>query len=87
MSLTKEQEHHKEVSHNGVIIVERVDIIKENGVVIAENRDRTVFQPGDDVSNEHHTVSAIASVIWTEDVISDYQAFLDASVPDETEDP
>jgi hypothetical protein len=65
-----------EVIENGCIQIRSVERIIEDGVVIAESFHRHTICPGDDYSKEDNKVIAIASAIWTPEVISSYKALL-----------
>ncbi len=87
MTLSKRHEYHKEVHHNGAISVRRVDIIEEDGVVLATQNHRHVVTPGQDVTDQHHTVATIADALWTPEVISAYQASIAPDPADDLTDP
>jgi len=63
-----------EVLLNGCIQVRRRDQILKNGVEIASTFHRHIITPGDDVSNEDDRVAAVATTLWTEEVVAAYQA-------------
>ncbi|AIX24087.1 hypothetical protein AAJ61_gp192 [Synechococcus phage ACG-2014j] len=63
-----------EVLLNGSIQVRRRDQILKDGVEIAATFHRHVVNPGDDVSNEDDRVAAVATTLWTEEVVAAYQA-------------
>jgi urease accessory protein UreE len=65
-----------EVLLNGCIQVRRRDQILKNGVEIASTFHRHIITPGDDVSNEDDRVAAVATTLWTEEVVAAYQASL-----------
>jgi len=65
-----------EVLLNGCIQVRRRDQILKDGVEVASTFHRHVVNPGDDVSNEDERVAAVATTLWTEEVIAAYQASL-----------
>ena len=65
-----------EVLLNGCIQVRRRDQILKNGVEVASTFHRHVINPGDDVSNEDERVAAVATTLWTEEVVAAYQASL-----------
>ena len=67
-----------EVLENGVIQVRQAEIITKDGNEIARNFSRWVLSPGDDVSAQDPKVKAIATAVWTAEVISAYQAQLAA---------
>ena len=63
-----------EVLLNGCIQVRRRDQILKDGVEIAATFHRHVVAPGDDLSNEDDRVAAVATTLWTEEVVAAYQA-------------
>jgi hypothetical protein len=63
-----------EVLENGVIQVRQAEIITKDGNEIARNFSRWVLSPGDDVSTQDPKIKAIATAIWTEAVVSAYEA-------------
>ena len=65
-----------EVLLNGSIQVRRRDQILKNGVEVASTFHRHVINPGDDVSNEDERVAAVATTLWTEEVVAAYQESL-----------
>ena len=67
-----------EVLENGVIQVRQAQVITDSGNEIARNFSRWVLNPGDDVSAQDPKVKAIATAVWTAEVISAYQAQLAA---------
>jgi urease accessory protein UreE len=63
-----------EVLENGVLQVRQAQVITDSGNEVARNFSRWVLNPGDDVSTQDPKVKAIATAIWTSEVISAYQA-------------
>jgi hypothetical protein len=64
-----------EVLENGSIQVRQAEIITKDGVEIARNFHRWVRHPGDtEAQSDPAPVPAIASAVWTQEVISAYQA-------------
>ena len=63
-----------EVLLDGCIQVRRRDQILKNGVEVASTFHRHIIAPGDDVSNEDDRVAAVATTLWTEEVVAAYQA-------------
>ena len=49
-------------------------MVEEDGVELARNHHRHVVKPGDDVTGEVAEVQAIASALWTDEVVAAYQA-------------
>jgi len=65
-----------ELVESNHIQVRTANIIEKDGVEIARTFHRHVLAPGDDVSGQDPKVQAIASAVWTEEVIAAYQASL-----------
>jgi hypothetical protein len=61
-----------EVLENNSIQVRTANIIEKDGVEIARTFHRHVVHPGDDVSGEDPKVQAIASAVWTQEIIEEY---------------
>jgi hypothetical protein len=61
-----------EVLEINSIQVRTANIIEKDGVEIARNLHRHVVNPGDDLSGEDPKVQAIASAVWTEEIIEAY---------------
>ena len=74
MAITKRLEYKEEILPNQVIQIRTTTVVEEDGVELARNHHRHVVSPGDDVSGEVAEVQAIASVLWTDEVIAAYQA-------------
>jgi len=64
-----------EVLQDGTIQIRQAEIITKDGVEIARNFHRWVRHPGDtEAQSDPAPVPAIASAVWTQEVISAYQA-------------
>ena len=64
-----------EVLEDGSIQVRQAEVITKDGVEIARNFHRWVRHPGDTEAQSDPTpIPAIASAVWTQEVISAYQA-------------
>jgi hypothetical protein len=63
-----------EIVENNSIQVRTATIIERDGTEISRSFHRHVLSPGDDVNNEDIKVQAIANIIWTEEVITAFQA-------------
>jgi cell division FtsZ-interacting protein ZapD len=61
-----------EVMENGTLQVREATRILKDGEQIAQTYHRWVFAPGFDVSEMPANVQAIASVVWTQEVIDAY---------------
>ena len=74
MAITKRLEYKEEILPNQVIQIRTTTVVEEDGVELARNHHRHVVHPGDDVTGEVAEVQAIASDLWTDEVIAAYQA-------------
>jgi len=90
MALTKTQENDKiEVVNRWSVQVRNATIIKDDGKEISRSFHRKVLTPGTldsddkliqtDLSSEDADVKAIAEAAWTDQVKTDYTAFLVAN--------
>lgn len=80
MSLSKEVLIDKiEVVENGIVQVRQVTRIMEDGVQLSSSYHRWSLTPGQDVSDQDVRVQAVCSAVWTPEVISAYQTFLQSS--------
>ena len=76
MAITKRLEYKEEIMPNQVIQVRTTTVLEEDGVELARSHRRHLLNPGDDVTGEVAEVQAIASALWTDEVIAAYQATL-----------
>ena len=92
MALTESQENDKiEVTQRWNVGVRNATIIKKDGVELTRSFHRKVLTPGTldasdnlvatDISGEDADVQAICNAAWTDQVKTDYTAFLVASKP------
>jgi len=71
-----------EVLQDGTIQVRQAEIITKDGNEIARNFHRWVRHPGDtEAQSDPAPVPAIANAVWTQEVISAYQAAQAAQRP------
>jgi hypothetical protein len=61
-----------EVLEGNSIQVRTANIIEKDGVEITRTFHRHVVHPSNDISGENAKVQAIASAIWTEEIIAAY---------------
>ena len=80
MAITKRLEYKEEILPNQTIQIRTTTVIEEDGVELARNHSRHVVHPGDDVTGEVAEVQAIASALWTDEVIAAYQASVSTEV-------
>jgi len=77
MAFTERQEHKLEIIPPfNVIQCRRADIVEKNGVEVGRTYHRHVRSPGDDVSGDCAELQAVATALWTDEVIAAYQAHL-----------
>ena len=65
-----------EILENSKIQVREATIIEKDGQEIARTFHRHVLSPGDNLDSEDSRVAAIANVLWTEEVVSEFLASL-----------
>jgi hypothetical protein len=79
MALTKETIIDQiTVTEKGIVFVREVTRIMEDGKEISKQYHRTSFAPASDVSAQPQNVQDICNVAWTPEIVSAYQAMLDA---------
>ena len=66
------------VTENGIILYREATKIIEDGVELTKTYHRSSLTPGQDLTGQPAQVVAIANTVWTEEVISAYQAMLEA---------
>ena len=74
MAITKRLEYKEEILPNQVIQIRTTTVVEEDGVELGRSHHRHVIRPGDDVTGEVAEVQAIASALWTDEVIAAYEA-------------
>lgn len=62
-----------EVVRTGHVQVREATIITENGQQISRTFHRSIFYPGQDVSDQPQKVQDICNAAWTDEVIKEYQ--------------
>lgn len=62
-----------EVLQNGIIQVRQANIIERDGLEIAKSYLRWALSPGQDLTGQDQRVIDIATAVWTEKVVADYQ--------------
>jgi len=77
MAITKEQVIAKVeiVGEYKAVQVATDTLIKEDGVVISKSRHRKTLTPNLDISNEDAEVQAVCNAVWTDEVVSAWNAF------------
>ncbi len=75
MAFTERHEHKLEIiPPYSIIQCRRADIIEKDGTEVGRTYHRHVRMPGDDVSEDCAELQAVASAIWTQEVIDAYLA-------------
>lgn len=62
-----------------IIQCRQADIVEKDGVEIGRSYHRTVYSPGDDVSEAPQEVQDVAGALWTAELIATYKNFLENS--------
>jgi len=74
-SFTERQEHQLEIiPPYSIIQCRRADIIEKDGVEVGKTYHRHTRAPGEDVSADCAELQAVAAVLWTPEVIAEYEA-------------
>jgi hypothetical protein len=77
MAFTERQEHKLEIiPPYSIIQCREANIVEKDGVEVGRTYHRHVRVPGEDVSGDCAEVQAVASALWTPEVIAAYQASL-----------
>lgn len=74
MALTETTKFFIGVHDDGQIEFRRTRVILDGEEVIGQKHHRQVLEPGQDVSQFPNRLRQIAQVVWTPQVIADYQA-------------
>jgi len=84
MAFTERQEHKLEIIPPFHIIqCRRADIVEKDGVEVGRTYHRHVRCPGEDVSEDCSELQAVATALWTDEVIAAYQASIATSAESE----
>ena len=67
-------EYKEEILPNQTIQLRTATIVLKDGVEVGHQYHREVFTPGSDVSGAPEEVQAIASVLWTPQIIDAYSS-------------
>ena len=65
-----------EILENNILQIRQANQIIENGIKIGETFDRWLKAPGDDISDQDKKVQSVANLLWTPEVISNYQSLI-----------
>ena len=86
MALTKTEVTDKiETLENGTIQVRTATRVLEDGAVLSSSFHRHCLTPGQDLTDQDPKVVAIANAVWTDEVVSAYEAQRAAQEADKVE--
>jgi len=75
MAFTERSEHKIEIiPPYSVLQCRRADIVEKDGVEVGRTYHRHVRVPGDDMTNECAEMQAVATALWTAEVVAAYEA-------------
>jgi hypothetical protein len=75
MAFTERSEHKIEIiPPYNILQCRRADIVEKDGVEVGRQYHRHVKVPGDDMTNECAEMQAVATALWTPEVIAAYEA-------------
>ena len=81
MAFTERQEHKIEIiPPYSILQCRRADIVEKDGVEVGRQYVRHIRVPGDDMTGECAEMQAVATALWTPEVIAAYQASLPEEV-------
>jgi len=79
MAFTERHEHKLEIIPPfNIIQCRRADIVEKDGAEVGRTYHRHVRVPGEDVSEDCAELQAIATALWTDEVVAAYQAHIAA---------
>ena len=77
MAFTERQEHKIEIiPPYSVLQCRRADIVEKDGVEVGRQYHRHCKVPGEDMTNECAEMQAVATALWTDEVVAAYQAHI-----------
>jgi len=79
MAFTERQENKIEIiPPYSILQCRRADIVEKDGVEVGRTYHRHIRVPGEDVSEDCAELQAVATALWTDEVVAAYQARIDA---------
>ena len=81
MALEKTEQLRHDIESNGIVFVETVTTVTDDGANVGSNRHRKPITPGEDYSAEAEVTKAICAAVQTDAVVSEYQAAQAATEP------
>ena len=74
MALEKSEKLRHDIEPNGVVFVETISTVTDDGAVVGSNNHRKPITPGADYSAEADVTKAICGAVQTDAVVAAYQA-------------
>ena len=76
MAFTERHEHKIEIiPPYNILQCRRADIVEKDGKEVGRTYHRHTKNPGDDITGECAEMQAIATALWTDEVVAAYEAF------------
>jgi len=80
MAFTERHENKIEIiPPYSILQCRRADIVEKDGKEVGRTYHRHVKVPGSDMTGECHEIQAVASALWTEELIAAYKASVEQS--------
>ena len=80
MAFTERHEHKIEIiPPYSILQCRRADIVEKDGIEVGRTYHRHACCPGDDMTGECAEMQAVAAALWTDQVVSAYQAHIAAN--------
>jgi len=77
MAFTERQEHKIEIiPPYSILQCRQANIVEKDGVEVGRTYTRSSKSPGDDMTGECAEMQAVATALWTPEVVAAYQAFV-----------
>ena len=74
---TEREELKEEILPNQTIQLRLATVVERDGIEVGRTYHRSVYAPGDDVSEAPAEIQAIAGVLWTPAVVEAYAATIE----------
>ena len=74
MALEKTETLKHDIEPNGIVFVETITTVTDDGAVVGSSNHRKPITPGDDYSAEADVTKAICAAVQTDAVVAAYQA-------------
>ena len=82
MAFTEKKEHKLEIiPPYSIIQCREANIVLKDDVEVGRTYHRHVRSPGEDVSGDCAELQAVATALWTTEVVADYEAFQALQTP------